>query len=214
MKIKEHRRPRGRPKDATKQAALLDAARRLLLKKGPDVTTDEIALAAGVSKSTLYANFKGKDHLVEAVIRAEADKTITQEDFAFLAQATVTAGTLVEFGLRYVGFVNSHDLIGWDRVIASLDAVRPELPGKFFELGPGRVQRFLEKLLDRAVADGLIETESTRIAADQLTGLWLGFSNLEVKLGVRPPLSIAEIEAQVKSGVEIFLHYYGAKPKP
>lgn len=212
MKAKEQRRPRGRPKDASKQTALLGAARRLLLTKGPDVTTDEIALAAGVSKSTLYANFKGKDQLVEAVIRAEADKTITEEDFAFLVQPPVTAATLVAFGRRFVGFVNSHDLIAWDRVIASLEAVRPELPRKFFELGPGRGQRLLKELLDKAVADGLIQTGSTKVAADQLTGLWLGFSNLEVKLGVRPPLSIAEIEAQVESGAEIFLHYYGTKP--
>ncbi|WP_236638486.1 TetR/AcrR family transcriptional regulator [Mangrovicoccus ximenensis] len=188
---------------------MLDAARQLLLTKGPDVTIDEIAAAAGVSRSTVYANFAGKDDLVEAVIRSEADRTITEDGFASLVRGTVGKATLVEFGLRYVGFVNSHDLIGWDRVIASLEAVRPDLPGRFFELGPGRGQRLLERLLDKAAADGLIAAPSIAVAADQLTGLWLGFSNLEVKLGVRPPLSDAEIVERVTAGVEIFLRYYG-----
>ncbi|WP_109468861.1 TetR/AcrR family transcriptional regulator [Albibacillus kandeliae] len=207
------KRPRGRPKDISKQAALLDAARRLLLSKGPEVSVDEIASVAGVSKSTIYANFQGKDDLVEAVIRREADRTITQGEFDALLQTEVTADTLVEFGRRYVGFINSHDLIGWDRVIASLDCEGPELPGKFFDLGPGRGQRFLERLLDKAIVDGLIHTDSTTRAADQLTGLWLGFSNLEVKLGIRPPLTVKQVDAQVATGVAVFLRYYGAKPK-
>ena len=121
----------------------------------------------------------------------------------------VTAETLVSFGLRYAGFVNNLDLVGWDRVIASLEAGRSDLPGRFFELGPGRAQRLLETLLGKALADGLIQTTDTRLAADQLTGLWLGFANLEVKLGVGKPLAEAELQVRVRAGVEIFLNYYG-----
>ncbi|NDW31880.1 TetR/AcrR family transcriptional regulator C-terminal domain-containing protein [Salipiger sp. PrR007] len=121
----------------------------------------------------------------------------------------VTAETLVSFGLRYAGFVNNLDLVGWDRVIASLEAARSDLPGRFFELGPGRAQRLLETLLGKALADGLIQTTDTRLAADQLTGLWLGFANLEVKLGVGKPLAEAELQVRVRAGVEIFLNYCG-----
>lgn len=204
------KRPRGRPKDAAKKVAVLDAARRLFLATGPDVTIDEIAAEAGVSKSTVYANFAGKDDLAKAVIHREAEGTISEADFASLIHGPVTAETLVAFGLSYVGFVNNLDLVGWDRVIASLEAARSDLPGRFFALGPGRGQRLLEALLDKAVADGLIRKGEAAVAADQLTGLWLGFANLEVKLGVRPAFSEAEIEARVRSGVEIFLKYYGA----
>ncbi len=77
----EQKRSRGRPHDSSKATALLNAARELFLSAGPDVTTDQIAAAAGVSKSTLYSNFGDKDGLIEAVIRREADLTVTDEAF-------------------------------------------------------------------------------------------------------------------------------------
>jgi TetR/AcrR family transcriptional repressor of mexJK operon len=47
-------------------------------------------------------------------------------------------------------------------------------------------------------------------AADILTGLWLGFVNLEIKLGVRPPLTKAEMEDRVNLGIRHFLKIHGA----
>lgn len=81
--------PRGRPKDDAKKTALLDAARSLLLARGPDVTIDEIAASAGIAKATVYANFAGKNALIEAVIRRESDMTITDEQLARLANRLV-----------------------------------------------------------------------------------------------------------------------------
>lgn len=204
----EVRRRPGRPKDVSKRDALLDAGRRLLLDRGPEVTTEEIAFDAGVSKSTLYANFSGKEDLIEAVLHREAERTITDDDFASLFDTQISAATIIELGLRYVRFVNSRDLLRWDRVIASLEASNPGVAGKFFALGPGRAQRLLETMLEKAVAEGIIRVGSVRVAADQLAGLWLGFSNLEIKLGVRPELSDREIREQVEAGVNIFMQYY------
>nr|WP_255647618.1 TetR/AcrR family transcriptional regulator [Ensifer sp. IC4062] len=188
---------------------MLDAARSLLLAMGPDVTTDEIASLAGVSKSTLYANFADKESLIEAVIRREADLTVTDEEFARLARSDVTADSLIKFGIRYVSFINSHDLLGWDRLIASLESSHPELPKRFFDLGPGRGQRLLTMLLAQAVQQEFLVEVEVDVAADILTGLWLGFVNLEVKLGVREPLTKDAIEERVRRGVSIFLQVYG-----
>lgn len=205
------KRPRGRPKDASKRVALLDAARNLFLTDGPNVTTEEVAAEAGVSKSTLYANFTDKSALIEAVLRREADRTITDEEFESFVENGVTVETLTRFGVRYLSFVNSPELAGWDRLIASIQADRPELARHFFDLGPGRNQRLLEALLSQALQNELRVPMRPKEAADLLTGLWLGFVNLEVKLGVRPPLTSDEVVARVKHGVSIFAKLHCAK---
>ena len=67
--MSETPRQKGRPKDPLKTRAILQAARKLFLEQGTEVTTAEIARVAGVAKATLYANFSDKEHLIEAVLR-------------------------------------------------------------------------------------------------------------------------------------------------
>src|SRR3546814_7848015 len=52
--------------------------------------------------------------------------------------------------------------------------------------------RLLTKIIADAVASGQVETDDAAYAADALTGLWLGFVNLEIKLGVRQPMERSE----------------------
>lgn len=62
--MSETPRQKGRPKDPLKTQAILQAARKLFLEQGLEVTTAEIARVAGVAKATLYANFSDKEHLM------------------------------------------------------------------------------------------------------------------------------------------------------
>lgn len=197
------KKQRGRPKDNTKKVAILDSARNLFLEKGPDVTLEEIAASSGVAKATLYAKFKDKKSLIEAVIRRESDLTITEEQYIRLGQIPVSQA-LNEFGLQYLGFINNRDLLNWDRLISALEMKNNELPKRFFDLGPGRGQNLLTKLIEQAVIKGQLPKCEPSYAADILTGLWLGFVNLEIKLGVRPPLTDIEIDERVKNGVRNF----------
>lgn len=205
----EIKRPRGRPKDTSKRVALLDAARDLFLSAGPNVTTEQVAAHAGVAKSTLYANFPDKAALIEAVLRREADRTITDEEFNEYLQSEMTPETLTQFGVRYLSFVNSAELAGWDRLLSAFGMSEPDLTRHFFDIGPGRNQRLLEELLAHAIHQDLLEPVRPDWAADLLTGLWLGFVNLEIKLGVRAPLSREEVFDRVKRGLLVFLQVYG-----
>ncbi|OWG07285.1 TetR family transcriptional regulator [Klebsiella pneumoniae] len=54
--MSETPRQKGRPKDPLKTQAILQAARKLFLEQGLEVTTAEIARVAGVAKATLYAH--------------------------------------------------------------------------------------------------------------------------------------------------------------
>ena len=69
MTVKHKRRPPGRPRDAAKLEAILDAANALFLERGIAATTmDAVAERASVSKMTVYANFRDKPALLAAVL--------------------------------------------------------------------------------------------------------------------------------------------------
>ena len=58
---------------ARNRRALLDAARAVVAEHGPDVPLDEIARAAGVSRTTLHRHFADRDALAAAVLRENVE---------------------------------------------------------------------------------------------------------------------------------------------
>ena len=57
--------------DARRQVTvdvIRDAARTLLLDRGPDITMDDIAAAAGVSRRTVFRHFESRDHLLAVAL--------------------------------------------------------------------------------------------------------------------------------------------------
>ncbi len=137
--MSETPRQKGRPKDPLKTQAILQAARKLFLEQGLEVTTAEIARVAGVAKATLYANFSDKEHLIEAVLRQESDLTISDHDFAQRHHLPLIE-VLTAFGYRFVRFINQRELTGWDRLIASAAVRHPDLPRPLLR-PPGRGAR-------------------------------------------------------------------------
>lgn len=201
-------RTRGRPKDASKRDAILNAARELLLARGVDVTTGEVASVAGVAKATLYANFKNKDELIEAVIRRESEQVIS-DDLVRVPPSATCAQILRRFGVQYVRFVNQTDVAGWDRLISHGARRLPQLPRRFYEAGPGRWNRLLMQLLATGVDLGYLRPLDEAQAAEDLTALWMGSTSLEVKLGVGDPMSDEAILAKVDHGLSVFNAFYG-----
>lgn len=66
----DDRPSRGRPRDAEKNNAIVEAASLLFLEQGFDGTSmDEVAKRAGVSKQTVYSHFSGKEQLFSHVIK-------------------------------------------------------------------------------------------------------------------------------------------------
>ncbi|WP_217185750.1 TetR-like C-terminal domain-containing protein [Streptomyces sp. AC495_CC817] len=65
--VHERDTPRGRPRDAARDRALLDATVVLLTERGYGaLTTAAVAAAAGVSTATLYRRWRSKEDLVAA----------------------------------------------------------------------------------------------------------------------------------------------------
>lgn len=210
--MSENNRPKGRPKDPTKEQAILQAARKLFLEEGVGVTTEQIARVAGVAKATLYANFADKETLIEAVLRQESNLTISDSEFSKRHQLPLPE-VLTAFGNRFVRFINQRELTGWDRLIASAAVRHPDLPRRFYAAGPGRAQQMLETIVAEAIDAGVLKTCVPREAADHLAGLWLGMTSLEIKLGARKALSDEEIEYRVAHALDVFMRAYSLEQR-
>lgn len=71
----------GRPRDDSREQAILDAAVELIVDKGYDVMSIEaVATRAGVSKATVYRRWPGKAELVADAIRRMSDNHETELD--------------------------------------------------------------------------------------------------------------------------------------
>ncbi|MFJ5547473.1 TetR/AcrR family transcriptional regulator [Streptomyces sp. NPDC093225] len=149
----------GRPRSAEKDQAILRAALELLASQGyVRMTLDQVALAAGVSKSTIHLRWKSKGNLVTAALESirmvqaplasgdtAADLTAVLEDFA----STVTR-------------VRGMALIG---TCLAEEAHTPELMAMLRERTVLPRRALLREVLERARARGEIRADSDLEAA-------------------------------------------------
>lgn len=199
----------GRPKDMEKRCAILNAALKLFAARGLDgVPMEAIAAEAGVSKVTVYANFKDKNAIIEAVVERQSERLDE-----ILAEAMQTEGDLAA-KLTRVGTAlfellaePSHQAI--ERCLNMEKLRSPELARKYFEAGPGHLRDRLAELMSDAQQCGAMHLDCSRMAAEDLLGLWLGFSAIERRYTTEmPPLDY--LRARVKRGVDFFIRAHAA----
>ncbi len=199
----------GRPKDMEKRSAILAAATELFAQRGLEgVPVEMIAAAAGVSKVTIYANFKDKPAILEAILAQETAR-LAQE----VTTRSQTKGSL-EDRLRSVGgylvvMLNAPCHEALDRCLTLETQRNPDLGRRFFDAGPGHLRDVVAELLIEANAAGEIKAACPRTAAEDLLGLWLGFSAVEKRFLCKPPHP-GELEARIERGVTLFMRAYAA----
>lgn len=201
------KRGRGRPRKLAAIDALLSAGQELLLAYGLRVTVDMIVAKAQVAKTTFYTYFKDKEAFVEAVMLRESTRTITDEEFLSAHEGELRE-TLVRFGIQYLTFANEMRLAAWDRLIASANDFYPELALRFYDAGPGRAYRLLAEILREAHSKGNLNIPDPAAAAEELTGLWYGYTILKVNLKVLPPMTPAQIRLRAERGVDLLYRIY------
>jgi AcrR family transcriptional regulator len=103
--------PQERGDAARNRTLLLDAARRLIAERGADaVTTDDIAVAAGVGKGTLFRRFGSRAGLM--IVLLDEDEKTQQQAFMFgpppLGPGAPALDRLLAYGRERLKFVHAH----------------------------------------------------------------------------------------------------------
>jgi AcrR family transcriptional regulator len=147
-----------------RQNAIIDAAERLFFSKGVENTTmDEVAVAAELSKGTLYLYFKNKDDLYHAIV--ERGLKILLEIFheaagkqaAAIDQVREIGKAYAEFQREYPDYFNA--LLHHESREFDMSAVEENpFMSRCSELG-NQVFQFLQEVVKRGIADGSIRSD-------------------------------------------------------
>lgn len=164
------RRPRRDSEQKSK--AIMKAAAELFLRDGYSNTSmDAVALAAGVSKRTVYGHFGCKEDLFAEIIR-EMCLDVLPPGLGHAAEDPADSEErLVRIGTAFLSAIYSEKQIRLFRTIVSESRVYPEIGRMMYE-GPVRASQIgLQVCLEQMVRAGTLDLEDTRFAAVLLMGM-------------------------------------------
>lgn len=187
-----------------KRNAILSATRELLLQRGPAVTLDEVAEAAGVSRQTIYNSWSCKEQLLAAVIEGGVDE---------MMQSLVTAGdeasveeTLTRLARAYLDRILSPVALGLMRLVMCSHG---HFGPAWYAAGADRARRLLSEYLRRQDARGVLVVEDPDLAAEHFMGMLKGNYYLKVMLHGPGAIEPEAHERRIRAGVATFLRAYG-----
>ena len=208
------RRPVGRPRDPGKALAILDAGWSLFLERGVEATSIEaIAAKAGVSKVTLYTYYPDRAALFEAAVRREMEQIEAAQALNVAEPPAAIAEQLRAFGIGIMTFLASRPAIDFYAAVAGELRRHDQLARTFYHCGPGRTHGNLAALLAAAMERGELTGLVPDEAADELFGLWQGFTNFQFSLGIGIDALRSDLVPRVERGVRLFMQIYGTPAK-
>jgi TetR/AcrR family transcriptional repressor of mexJK operon len=204
------KRPRGRPKDPDKRAAILAAAKQLFSRHGlSGISMDAIATRADVSKLTLYSHFRSKDDLFQTAV-AEKCHEHQPSDFFDSHSPLPLKARLRAIGRGFVALVMSKEALDLYRMMAAQAGGGARLGKLFFAAGPERNLERFSVLLRHAHAAGELEVPDPRRAAGHFFVMLQGVPHMRVIVGETRTIPERELHAHVDDVVEMFLRAYRA----
>jgi len=166
----------GRPRDATVDRRVLDAAWDLLHDAGyPGLTVDEVAERAGAAKTTLYRRWPTKDHLAIALAARILGEVPIADTGDLRADLTEFAAGLAASlnRLRLAGHPDGGPSAGFAAELAAAAARHADI-GEVVRVGfAARHELVLARLQRAREAEGFRPDIDPAVLVDQLAGpLW------------------------------------------
>jgi TetR/AcrR family transcriptional repressor of mexJK operon len=199
---------RGRPPDPAKHTAILEAARKLFFSGSiQSLNMEAVARAAGVSKVTVYSHFKDLQGLIRAVVLLQRREMTAALDDLPSGQCGLRQA-LVDLGCSLMGFLTSDDYVALQRMLATLARQETWLGALVYRDGAEATRDRLADRLAQARARGDLRPHDSRLAAEQLLGMWQGIQTTGLMSGGCPRPDAAELRSRVECAVEVLLRAY------
>jgi TetR/AcrR family transcriptional repressor of mexJK operon len=206
MTVKRKRRRPGRPRDATKLEAILDAANALFLERGIASTTmDAVAERASVSKMTVYANFRDKPALLAAVLDRRIKSLYIFDELLVGPDLNSSVERLVKLGEAAVSTITQPQVIRMTRLMGETASQHPQLAATFYAAGRGELLKRIAACLKALIKRGFVSIKNPDLAAEQLVASWLGMSVLRQVLDVAGPPAEDDIAERVRYAVDTMI---------
>lgn len=191
-----------------KEAAIIDAARKTFLARGYDgASMDEIALAASVSKRTVYNRFRSKEDLFAATIE-ESCRRILPVDIDAIEKSLSTEAFTSELAHLFMRGMLHPEALALRR-IASFEAGRNAALGRLYYLhGPVYMIEAFTPILKRAAEREGVKIDDVETAIHQLGALIMEPLYTEALLGVAPADLESAIHRQIERGLAAFWKIY------
>ena len=199
------------PRAQAKRSAIHSAAQRLFLRHGfAGTSMDAIALAANVSKQTLYRYYQNKEALFVAVLEQLALDHLSEPDLLATRDMPMDSRATLEHALTLWAQLSiTHILrpayVGLLRLLIAELPRFPQLGAQFFQAVPQQGSAFLQTLLESARSQGVIALDDLEVAIRLLAGSLLTYlfsHGLLATDGARQPPAPEQIAAIVQLALD------------
>lgn len=194
-----------------RERRILEAALKVFSEMGySGANMDAVALAANLSKPTLYQYFQSKEALFSAMMLGERDQMLAV--FERPSDRGMVAD-LLEFSWDYANTVLRPDLLSLARLIIGEVQRFPEIGRAYQEVGPDRLLRGIMDYLEDQRRAGLLAFDDAELAAQDLWGLILSAPRTQALYMPDRSPSRAEIARYLHNGLKVFLKAYSTQPE-
>ena len=195
---------RGRPRDASKDEAILHAAGDLFMERGYEgVSLDAVAQRAGVSKATIYARYVDKDALFAAVLRHECERAVSPDSF-YPAPDQPVRDTLILLATRFLDLVTGEKAMQMNRILVAETGRAPRMAQLFFETAVLTLKNRFAYWLRAETDRGRLNVRDPDGAAWRFLGGVKGEAHLRASFGL-PPVEPERMTAHVEAAADEFM---------
>ena len=174
---------------------------------------DQVAMAASVSKQTVYKQFADKESLFREIVTATVAQVSdpVAEQVASLRDSADLAAGLRDLARALLAQVIQPRMMQLRRLVIGEAGRFPELGRLSYDRGPGRTITALAATFESLAAQGALRLEDPRLAAEHFNWLVMSTPLNEVMLcGDAGPPGQADLDRYADAGARAFLTAYGA----
>ncbi|AVY67058.1 TetR/AcrR family transcriptional regulator [Xanthomonas translucens pv. undulosa] len=155
---------------------MLRAARELLLEHGLEVSLEQIALHAGLTRQSLYNHFSSKADLLMQVFEVLNEELQAQLENIGDAASQDLPRTLQQIALTVQTHLYAPSSLRLHRLLVQASAQMPDLLQSMHQRRTGRLRQRLSDLLQRLDARGDVSVASPMLAASAFIGAAIGYA--------------------------------------